>query len=74
MALLFWSPISVVSYTYVVYPVIVCLVSHIRRAATGDSSFLPSVSILIALYDEEEHLLDKTANFASLDQLPDRPR
>jgi len=83
----FWICCGVVVYTYVLYPVILFLVYAFvqvrrdvrfllgrrdRRAAEPATTDLPSVSLVVAAYNEEAILAEKLANIRELDYPRDR--
>ncbi len=73
-AILFWGCAALLVYTHIGYPVVLAVLVRLRpRAArsglgrlpaTGD---LPTVSLLIPAYDEEEVIAAKVANALALD-------
>lgn len=68
---LFWVSAAWGAYVYVGYPLLVALLGRLRRSAGGaepptDVS-LPSVTLLIAAYNEEAALADKLENSLALD-------
>jgi biofilm PGA synthesis N-glycosyltransferase PgaC len=72
MTLLFWSSLALMFFAYAGYPI--CLYfrarlwpRHVRRA-----SIFPSVTILLAVRDEEKYLLAKLQNLEQLDYPADR--
>ena len=70
--LLFWASAGVIFYVYAGYPALLFLISRFRRTATGDSSFTPSISILIAAYNEEKSIGKKLEETLALDYPADR--
>lgn len=83
----FWICCGVVVYTYVLYPVILffayafvqlrrdvryLLGRRDRRAAKPTATELPSVSLIVAAYNEEASLAEKLANIRELDYPRDR--
>lgn len=78
----FWISCGVVIYTYVLYPIILFIMyasaqlrrdvvyllgRRDRRAARLPEENLPSVTLVMAAYNEELHLADKLANIGALD-------
>jgi cellulose synthase/poly-beta-1,6-N-acetylglucosamine synthase-like glycosyltransferase len=76
MEVLFWSCIGFIAYTYAGYPLLVALFSRFRPAlqkpAEIDSASLPSVSVCIAMYNEETRVNLKLDNLRSLDYPKDK--
>lgn len=66
VAVLFWACAGVLLYTYVGYPVLLALLASRRRAEpvppAAPSSALPTVSVLVSAYNEEECIADKIRN------------
>jgi cellulose synthase/poly-beta-1,6-N-acetylglucosamine synthase-like glycosyltransferase len=84
---LFWISCGVVVYTYILYPIILFLIyasvqlrrdvvyllgRRDRRAARLGEGNLPSVSVVVAAYNEETRLAGKLANIQTLDYPRDR--
>lgn len=69
----FWSFIAFVIYTYAGYPILIGLLARCRpRTRWSDPSQLPSVTLLIAAYNEEESIGAKIENSLALDYPRDR--
>ncbi len=71
LALVFWTSAALIVYTHVGYPALLWLLGRMRRppappapVAEGD---LPSISLIIAAYDEQEVIAEKVANALALD-------
>jgi cellulose synthase/poly-beta-1,6-N-acetylglucosamine synthase-like glycosyltransferase len=74
-ALLFWLSLAFVAYTYVLYPAGIWLLSRLRpeeAANPGRVREWPSVTIVVAVYNEQQRVLAKIENLRSLDYEPDR--
>lgn len=68
--LFFWFFIAIVFYTYAGYPLLLALLARAkpRRAAVGQSEDeLPSVTLLVAAYNEQAVISDKIENSLALD-------
>lgn len=66
--LTFWSCTVLVLYTYVCYPALLLVLSiFIRKPRRLDENHFPSVSMLIAAYNEEAALEEKLRNCFALD-------
>ncbi|MDQ7837652.1 MAG: glycosyltransferase family 2 protein [Thermodesulfobacteriota bacterium] len=64
----FWLSISVLAYTFIGYPIILKCVALLRKPAVNTAeNFVPSVSILLSVYNEENVIKEKIRNFLSLD-------
>jgi cellulose synthase/poly-beta-1,6-N-acetylglucosamine synthase-like glycosyltransferase len=82
MDVLFWLSLSLIVYTYFIYPAVLFvaylivqtgrdwryLINRIdRRVAALDADAIPEVSFLIPAYNEEVHLLEKLSNLRDMD-------
>jgi cellulose synthase/poly-beta-1,6-N-acetylglucosamine synthase-like glycosyltransferase len=70
VALVFWLALALLAYAHVGYPLLLALLvaAQGRRASARPGwDRLPSVSLLIAAYDEEESIAAKVANALALD-------
>ncbi|MGB0388842.1 MAG: glycosyltransferase family 2 protein [Ardenticatenaceae bacterium] len=78
IAQLFWLFVGSIVYTYVGYPLLVTVLARLRPdlapvlRARGSQSELPTVTLLIAAYNEEEVIAEKLANSLALDYPADR--
>lgn len=66
MKLLFWAAFVVVLYTYFGYPFLVWVFALIRPRPIKQEAIFPSVSIIIAAYNEEKVINSKMANTMAL--------
>jgi cellulose synthase/poly-beta-1,6-N-acetylglucosamine synthase-like glycosyltransferase len=84
---IFWLSVFSVAYTYLLYPIVLVLIAafqqvrddrsylahkHDRRVA--DLEELPQVAIVIAAYNEEQHIEQRLKNLLNLDYPKDRYR
>ncbi len=61
--LVFWTAAALVLYTYMGYPLLVALLARFRpQAAIRKASITPTVSIVVAVHDEEDCIEAKLAN------------
>jgi poly-beta-1,6-N-acetyl-D-glucosamine synthase len=67
MAVLFWLSIFFIFYTYAGYPLVLSLLAHTRPRSKPYPEYLPSVTLLIAAYNEEKTIIDKLENTLALD-------
>ncbi|HTH83257.1 MAG TPA: glycosyltransferase family 2 protein [Mucilaginibacter sp.] len=77
MEIIFWISIFLVVYTYVGYGFVLYFLVKIKKAFSrpfifSDNAPLPSVSVLIAAYNEEDIILDKLANTLALNYPKDK--
>ena len=63
----FWSSVMALGYTYAGYPLLLALVSALRPRQVRRGEFEPTVSIIIAAYNEERDLSEKLENTLALD-------
>jgi cellulose synthase/poly-beta-1,6-N-acetylglucosamine synthase-like glycosyltransferase len=66
LSIVFWLSVSVVVYTYVGYPLLLLVTSWLRPKPFKKEACLPSVTIIITAYNEEQHLAAKLENTLSL--------
>ncbi len=74
MQWIFWISVGAILYTYLGYPCLL-LLSQVfvrRRASQLDDSFRPTVSIVLAAYNEESCIREKLENCFALDYPEDR--
>ena len=71
LEIVFWISAGLIVYTHTGYPLLLWVLDRVRgapreraRAASGE---LPSVSLIVAAYDEEASIAAKVANARSLD-------
>lgn len=70
--ILFWSGLALVVYAYVGYPILLFVVSQVRRHAQAKLGYCPSISILIAAYNEEGSIRRKVEQTLALDYPADK--
>jgi len=72
MAVLFWVCAGLIAYTYVLYPLLILIWARFSPQRTQvDESCFPSVSMVIAAYNEEDVIGKKIENCLALDYPPD---
>ncbi len=74
MAILFWLCVGLIIYSYIGYPILLTLISRIKPpylASLIDTEF-PSVTLLIAAYNEESVIEEKIVNSLELDYPKDK--
>lgn len=67
MAFLFWFAVFFILYVYFGYPLLVALLARFRPARPPELKELPSVTLLIAAYNEEKVIASKLENSLALD-------
>ena len=72
MEVIFWLSVAAVGYAYVGYPLLLSLISKIRPKPVHSADWTPSVSVIIAAYNEERDLATKLENTLALDYPKDQ--
>ena len=67
MEVIFWLSIGAVGYAYIGYPLLLTVISLIRPKPIRSNPWTPSVSVIIAAYNEERDLGAKLENTLALD-------
>ena len=67
MEVIFWLSVAAVGYAYVGYPLLLTLLSKIRPKPVHSADWTPSVTVIIAAYNEERDLAAKLENTLALD-------
>ncbi len=70
--LLFWISAGVTVYVYAGYPILLWLLQGVVRAAPRREPIEPSVSLLVAAYNEAAVIADKIRNSLALDYPADK--
>jgi cellulose synthase/poly-beta-1,6-N-acetylglucosamine synthase-like glycosyltransferase len=66
--IIFWISLILLFYVFLGYPLAIRMLAAVAGTATQpDESFLPSVSIILSVYNEEEVIEEKIANVLALD-------
>ena len=71
-AAIFWGAIALVAYVYVGYPCLIFLLARLRPRPVARAPVLPTVSFIIAAYNEERVIAAKLENTLALDYPPER--
>lgn len=78
MELLFWIALALVFYTYLGYGLVLFVLVRLKRLFSRkkpfDSSFEPSVTLVIPAYNEQDYIADKAQNSLELDYPSDKLR
>jgi len=71
-SILFWSSGLFVFYSYLGYPLVLWLIASLRKGASLEieKSFVPKVTMLISVYNEEKVIEGKILNTLDLDYPP----
>lgn len=65
--IIFWTSLAALFYAYVGYPLLVYLVSIVRRLEVKKGNFVPTVTVLITAYNEEKAIRAKLENTLRID-------
>src|SRR5437867_7030321 len=68
----FWSAIALIVYVYAGYPALIFVLAHLRPRPIRRAPHEPSVSFIIAAYNEERSIAAKIENTLALDYPADR--
>jgi cellulose synthase/poly-beta-1,6-N-acetylglucosamine synthase-like glycosyltransferase len=68
----FWVAVVLLGYTYFGYPLLVCMWARFRPQPPRSLDWEPTISVLIAAYDEAPRIATKIQNVLGLDYPPDR--
>lgn len=71
MNALFWLSLLTLAYAFAGYPLLVAFLGHRRRSVPSGGE-LPSISVLLSVYNEEQIITAKIRNFLELDYPQDR--
>ena len=67
MEAVFWASVLILAYTYAGFPVLVAFWGILRRMRVRQEEVTPSVSVVVAAYNEEDVIADKLRNCLALD-------
>lgn len=72
LALLFWICVAAILYTYAGYPLLLFLAARLRPPRRLRATELPTVTLLIAAYNEQDVIADKLEHSLQLDYPADK--
>ena len=67
MKILFWVSLTVIIYTYFIYPVLIYLLSLFYKKHIIGKYHYPTVSVIISVYNEEGYIREKIKSLLELD-------
>jgi len=67
LRLIFWASLAAIVYTYLGYPLILFVLSACKKKAVSKSEFYPSVSIVVAAYNESRNIGRRLENLIAQD-------
>ncbi|QNP40697.1 glycosyltransferase family 2 protein [Lysobacter solisilvae (ex Woo and Kim 2020)] len=70
--ILLWGAILLLAYIYVGYPVLAIVLARLNPRPIAKAELQPSVTVVIAAYNEEKHIAQKIRNVLELDYPKDR--
>lgn len=71
--LLFWASVTLITYTYLLYPLLLVAARILRpKLQPRNASWVPSVSLVIAVYNEESIIWSKIKNLEKIDYLREK--
>jgi cellulose synthase/poly-beta-1,6-N-acetylglucosamine synthase-like glycosyltransferase len=70
--IIFWASIGILVYTYVGYPLLLAIVSRLFSRNRPEPGYTPSLSILIAAYNEDAGIRAKIERTLALDYPPNK--
>lgn len=68
----FWLSAAAIVYAYVGYPLVLLVLSRARYLIVHEAEYLPKVSIIVAVHNEEDNIERKLENLLSLDYPQDK--
>lgn len=67
MKLLFWACVGLIAYTYVIYPLLIWVLSRVRHNEWRRETIQPSLTVIMAVHNGGERLAGKLEDLARLD-------
>ena len=64
--LLFWSTAFIIFYTFFGYPILVSILARYAASPVNQADIFPTVTLLIAAYNEEDIITEKIENSLAL--------
>lgn len=71
-SLVFWSSLGYLGYTYLGYPLLIQALARLRPRAVRTAPIEPTVTVVLAVHDEEAHVGPKLDNLLALDYPADK--
>jgi cellulose synthase/poly-beta-1,6-N-acetylglucosamine synthase-like glycosyltransferase len=72
LKLLFWGSLGALAWTHVAYPAAAGLLARVRERHVDDGDVEPTVSVVVAAYNEETVIERRLENLLALDYPPER--
>jgi poly-beta-1,6-N-acetyl-D-glucosamine synthase len=72
--ILLWASLGTIVYSYLFYPLLVAVIVRLvgKRATATDDAYLPSVSVVVSLYNEEAVLPERLTNLEAVEYPPEK--
>ena len=71
LKIIFWSSLSVVVYSYLIYPALLAIFARLfGRPVECSDDYLPEIGVLVPAYNEEKVIARKVENILSMDYPP----
>lgn len=67
MKVVFWSAFGLIAANYFLYPIVVIFLARLARKINPSGTYEPTVTIVIAAYNEEKVISEKVENSLALD-------
>ena len=71
-AVVFWAALGVVVYVYAGYPILIAVLARLRPRSVQKGPELPTVSFIVAAYNEQDAIADKLRNTLAIDYPPEK--
>jgi cellulose synthase/poly-beta-1,6-N-acetylglucosamine synthase-like glycosyltransferase len=71
LRILFWSSLALLVWTHVCYPLVMGLLTSVRRRGVRKSDITPSVAVIVVAHDEEGVIGRRIENLLTLDYPPE---
>ncbi|MDW7679829.1 MAG: glycosyltransferase family 2 protein [bacterium] len=73
ISLIFWLSLSILFFSYVIYPIIVVVIAKLfPKTRKINENLRPTVSMIVSAYNEEKNLPEKLENFRKLNYPSDK--
>jgi len=72
VSIIFWLSLGILGYTYILYPVSLIILSSFKPKIKYNQEYLPTVSLIIAAYNEEHIIAKKIRNSLDLNYPKDK--
>jgi cellulose synthase/poly-beta-1,6-N-acetylglucosamine synthase-like glycosyltransferase len=69
---LFWLCLATLFYAYAGYPILLAIIALFRNRPRANLGYFPTISVLIAAYNEESSIRNKIEQTLSLDYPADK--